>query len=59
MLLGAIAGALLTQVAGASALWVVAAFAMLIALAARLIPKPLQRRFNQSAAARASAQRAK
>ncbi len=59
MLLGAIAGALLTQVAGASALWVVAAFAMLIALAALLIPKPLQRRFNQAAAARASAPRAK
>ncbi|KWV41358.1 hypothetical protein AS026_23485 [Rhizobium altiplani] len=46
MFAGAVMGALLTQIAGAAALWVIAVFAMLVALASLLIPKRLQRRFN-------------
>jgi len=46
MLGGAIVGALLTQIAGAAALWLIAVFAMLVALATLLIPKRTQRRFN-------------
>ncbi|MDQ0562887.1 uncharacterized membrane protein YoaK (UPF0700 family) [Rhizobium mesoamericanum] len=46
MLAGAIVGALLTQIAGAASLWLIAVFAMLIALATLLIPKRTQRRFN-------------
>ncbi|CDM55837.1 MULTISPECIES: YoaK family protein [Rhizobium] len=46
MLAGAIVGALLTQIAGAAALWLIAVFAMLVALATLLIPKRTQRRFN-------------
>ncbi len=56
MFAGAVMGALLTQIAGAAALWVIAVFAMLVALASLLIPKRLQRRFN---AAPRSAVRAK
>ncbi len=48
MFAGAVMGALLTQIAGAAALWVIAVFAMLVALASLLIPKRLQRRFNAS-----------
>jgi uncharacterized membrane protein YoaK (UPF0700 family) len=47
MVLGAIAGAVLTRLTGAHALWLVSLFAMVLALAAVLIPRPLQRRFNQ------------
>ncbi|MGR9248616.1 YoaK family protein [Rhizobium leguminosarum] len=47
MVLGAIAGAVLTRLTGAHALWLVSLFAMMLALAAMLIPRPLQRRFNQ------------
>jgi uncharacterized membrane protein YoaK (UPF0700 family) len=57
MLAGAVTGALLTQAGGAAALWLVSAFAILIALAALLIPKPLQRRFHQTAAPRPTAGR--
>ncbi|MEK1871303.1 MAG: YoaK family protein [Rhizobium altiplani] len=46
MFAGAVMGALLTQIAGAAALWVIAVYAMLVALASLLIPKRLQRRFN-------------
>ncbi|OWW02089.1 hypothetical protein ATY81_22700 [Rhizobium sp. R72] len=53
MLAGAIVGALLTQIAGAAALWLIAVFAMLVALATLLIPKRTQSRFN--AAPRSSA----
>jgi uncharacterized membrane protein YoaK (UPF0700 family) len=52
MLAGAIVGALLAHIAGTGALWFISVFAMLVALAALLIPKPLQRRFNQSGQAR-------
>ncbi|KQV84449.1 YoaK family protein [Rhizobium sp. Root1220] len=52
MLAGAIVGAILTQIVGAGALWLISVFAMLIAFAALLIPKPLQRRFNQNRAVR-------
>jgi len=54
MLAGAIVGVLLTQIAGAAALWLIAVFAMLIALTTLLIPKRTQRRFN--AASRSSKQ---
>jgi len=54
MLGGAIVGALLAQIAGAAALWLIAVFAMLVALATLLIPKRTQRRFN--AASRSSKQ---
>ncbi|RDJ17041.1 YoaK family protein [Rhizobium grahamii] len=46
MLAGAIVGALLTQIARAAALWLIAVFAMLVALSTLLIPKRTQRRFN-------------
>ncbi|WP_160010935.1 YoaK family protein [Rhizobium sp. 18055] len=52
MLAGAITGALLVQIAGAATLWLIAAFAIMIAFAALLIPKPLHRRFNQNATPR-------
>lgn len=55
MVLGAIAGAVLTQLVGAHALWLVSLFAMGLAFAAMLIPRPLQRRFNQKIAAHRSA----
>ncbi|MBX5136366.1 DUF1275 domain-containing protein [Rhizobium lentis] len=47
MVLGAIAGAVLTRLSGAHALWLVSIFAMALALATMFIPRPLQRRFNQ------------
>ncbi|EJZ17116.1 transmembrane protein [Rhizobium sp. Pop5] len=47
MVLGAIAGAVLTRLVGGHALWLVSLFAMALSLAAMLIPRPLQRRFNQ------------
>lgn len=47
MVLGAIAGAVLTRLTGAHALWLVSIFAMALALVAMFIPRPLQRRFNQ------------
>ena len=47
MVLGAIVGAVLTRLTGAHALWLVSLFAMALALVAMLIPRPLQRRFNQ------------
>ncbi|EJB04790.1 uncharacterized membrane protein YoaK (UPF0700 family) [Rhizobium sp. BK619] len=50
MVLGAIAGAVLTRLTGAHALWMVSLFAMVLALAAMFIPRPLQRRFNQKIA---------
>ncbi|WP_064711873.1 YoaK family protein [Rhizobium bangladeshense] len=50
MVLGAIAGAVLTRLTGAHALWLVAIFAMALAIAAMFIPRPLQRRFNQKLA---------
>ncbi|MBX4898591.1 YoaK family protein [Rhizobium bangladeshense] len=50
MVLGAIAGAVLTRLTGAHALWLVAIFAMALAIAATFIPRPLQRRFNQKLA---------
>ncbi|MDM9626850.1 YoaK family protein [Rhizobium sp. S152] len=53
MLAGAVAGAFLTQAAGTRALWVVSAFAIMIAAAALFIPTRLQRRFNQMALPRA------
>ncbi len=46
MLAGAIVGALLAQIAGAAALWLIAVFAILVALATLLIPKRMQGRFN-------------
>ncbi|WP_049731350.1 YoaK family protein [Rhizobium ecuadorense] len=55
MVLGAIAGAILTRLTGAYALWLVAIFAMALALAAMFIPRPLQRRFNQKLAPHHSA----
>ncbi|MDR9763136.1 YoaK family protein [Rhizobium redzepovicii] len=55
MVLGAIAGAVLTRQTGAHALWLVAIFAMALALAAMFIPRPLQRRFNQKPAPHHSA----
>ncbi|OWV69289.1 hypothetical protein ATY76_09305 [Rhizobium sp. R339] len=55
MVLGAIAGAVLTRLVGAQALWLVSLFAMALAFAAMLIPRPLQRRFNQKIAAHRSA----
>ncbi|PCD69931.1 MULTISPECIES: YoaK family protein [Rhizobium] len=55
MVLGAIAGAILTRLTGAHALWLVAIFAMALALAAMFIPRPLQRRFNQKLAPHHSA----
>ncbi|EJT03267.1 YoaK family protein [Rhizobium sp. CCGE 510] len=55
MLLGAIAGALLTRLTGAHALWLVSLFAMVLAFVARFIPRPLQRRFNQKIAPHRSA----
>ncbi|MBX5191428.1 DUF1275 domain-containing protein [Rhizobium sp. NZLR3b] len=55
MLLGAIAGALVTRLTGAYALWLVSLFAMVLALAAMFIPRPLQRRFNQKIAPHRSA----
>ena len=55
MVLGAIAGAVLTRLVGAHALWLVSLFAMGLAFAAMLIPRPLQRRFNQKIAAHRSA----
>ncbi|WP_064681610.1 YoaK family protein [Rhizobium bangladeshense] len=58
MVLGAIAGAVLTRLVGAHALWLVAIFAMALALAAMFIPRPLQRRFNQKLAPHRSAPRA-
>ena len=54
MVLGAIAGAVLTRLVGAHALWLVSLFAMGLAFAAMLIPRPLQRRFNQKIAAHRS-----
>jgi uncharacterized membrane protein YoaK (UPF0700 family) len=59
MVLGAIAGAVLTRLAGAHALWLVSLFAMVLALAAMLIPRPLQRRFNQKVASQSAIVRAK
>ncbi|MDF0695845.1 YoaK family protein [Rhizobium sp. MC63] len=50
MVAGAIAGAVLTRLTGAHALWLVSIFAMALALAAMYIPRPLQRRFNQKLA---------
>ncbi|ARO28127.1 hypothetical protein NXC14_CH00108 [Rhizobium sp. NXC14] len=50
MVLGAIAGAVLTRLSGAHALWLVSIFAMALALATMFIPRPLQRRFNQKLA---------
>ncbi|MBB4195371.1 uncharacterized membrane protein YoaK (UPF0700 family) [Rhizobium aethiopicum] len=50
MMLGAIAGAVLTRLTGAHALWLVSIFAMALALVAKFIPRPLQRRFNQKLA---------
>ncbi|MBX4910708.1 MULTISPECIES: YoaK family protein [Rhizobium] len=50
MMLGAIAGAVLTRLTGAHALWLVSIFAMALALVAMFIPRPLQRRFNQKLA---------
>ncbi|WP_434711783.1 YoaK family protein [Rhizobium sp. YTUHZ045] len=50
MMLGAIAGAVLTRLSGAHALWLVSIFAMALALVAMFIPRPLQRRFNQKLA---------
>ncbi|MGG7581644.1 YoaK family protein [Rhizobium sp. Nf11,1] len=50
MMLGAIAGAVLTRLSGAHALWLVSIFAMALALATMFIPRPLQRRFNQKLA---------
>ncbi|AJC77384.1 hypothetical protein IE4803_CH00117 [Rhizobium etli bv. phaseoli str. IE4803] len=50
MVLGAIAGAVLTRLTGSHALWLVSIFAMALALAAMFIPRPLQRRFNQKIA---------
>lgn len=47
MLCGAVTGAVLTRLAGAHALWLVALFALCIALATMLIPRPLQHRFGQ------------
>jgi uncharacterized membrane protein YoaK (UPF0700 family) len=44
--LGAIAGAVLTRLTGAHALWLISIFAMALALGAMFIPRPLQRRFN-------------
>ncbi|WP_064693295.1 YoaK family protein [Rhizobium aegyptiacum] len=58
MVLGATAGAVLTRLVGAHALWLVAIFAMALALAAMFIPRPLQRRFNQKLAPHRSAPRA-
>jgi uncharacterized membrane protein YoaK (UPF0700 family) len=55
MVLGAIAGAVLTRQTGAQALWAVSLFAMVLALAAMFIPRPLQRRFNQKIAPHRSA----
>ncbi|MGV4793678.1 DUF1275 family protein [Rhizobium sp. F40D2] len=52
MMLGAIAGAVLTRLTGAHALWLVSLFAMVLALAAVFIPRPLQRRFNHRVAPR-------
>ncbi|MBX5013368.1 YoaK family protein [Rhizobium lentis] len=60
MMLGAIAGAVLTRLSGAHALWLVSLFAMALALAAMFIPRPLQRRFNQKLAPhRSAAQRSR
>ncbi|MDK4731938.1 YoaK family protein [Rhizobium sp. CNPSo 3490] len=50
MVLGAIAGAVMTRLSGAHALWLVSIFAMALALATMFIPRPLQRRFNQKLA---------
>ncbi|MBB2795164.1 UNVERIFIED_ORG: uncharacterized membrane protein YoaK (UPF0700 family) [Rhizobium esperanzae] len=55
MIAGAIAGAVLTRLTGAHALWLVSVFAMALAFAAMFIPRPLQRRFNQKLAAHRSA----
>ncbi|RUM21573.1 DUF1275 domain-containing protein [Rhizobium phaseoli] len=55
MIAGAIAGAVLTRLTGAQALWLVSVFAMALAFAAMFIPRPLQRRFNQKLAAHRSA----
>ncbi|RFC00167.1 hypothetical protein B5K11_00310 [Rhizobium leguminosarum bv. trifolii] len=55
MVLGAIAGAVLTRQTGGHALWMVSLFAMVLALAAMFIPRPLQRRFNQKPAPHHSA----
>ena len=55
MIAGAIAGAVLTRLTGAQALWLVSVFAMALAFAAMFIPRPLQRRFNQKLAAHHSA----
>jgi uncharacterized membrane protein YoaK (UPF0700 family) len=52
MLAGAVVGALLTHAVGATTLWVISVFAMLVALAPLLVPKPLQRRFRQVPAPR-------
>ncbi|OWV85900.1 hypothetical protein ATY78_24790 [Rhizobium sp. R635] len=55
MVLGAVSGAVLTRLVGAHALWLVSLFAMALALAAMLIPRPLQRRFNHKIAPHRSA----
>lgn len=47
MLCGAVTGAVLTRLAGAHALWLVALFALCIALATMFIPRPMQHRFGQ------------
>jgi uncharacterized membrane protein YoaK (UPF0700 family) len=59
MVLGAITGAVLTRFTGAHALWLVSLLAMLLALAAMFIPRPLQRRFNQKIAPHSATLRSK
>ncbi|MFK0166714.1 YoaK family protein [Rhizobium sp. NPDC090279] len=47
MISGAVIGALLANALGAGALWLVSLVALALALVTLLIPRPLQRRFNQ------------